>query len=348
MHLAGLFGDPRLPYSYSRSGRIEPEEREATRRVVEALSAWTGIHLSVLDDHRRLIDALRSDPPDLVINLCDNGFNNRLEREAHVPALLELLDIPFTGSSVQAISLCADKAAVRGVAASLGIPVPAEQAVAVTDADQALPEHYPVLIKPNDGCGSLGVESGSLVHNPDDARTCLERFRASEKPPAWLLIQDYLPGTEYTVGVIGNPGTGFTEMPPLAIDYSALPAGVPPILAYSAKADPASDYYRLLRSVPVPADEPVARQMIAAARTLFTRLGVRDYARVDFREDADGVPRLIDFNTQPNWSYDGKLASMAELAGYDYPGMLRRLVETACARYGIAAPPGSPGDARGP
>ncbi|MFW6379840.1 MAG: D-alanine--D-alanine ligase family protein [Halorhodospira sp.] len=337
LRLGVLFGDPRLPYAYGPYGRIGPEELQAAGRAREALAALPGVRVRSFDDHRRLIDELRADPPDLALNLCDNGYRNHLELEPNIPALLEMLAIPYTGAGMSAMCLSRDKAAVRALAASVGVAVPEEVVVDLRSPVRALPERYPAVIKPNDGCGSMGMEPDCVVHNGHEARAYLARLAAASggRSP-WVLVQEFLPGTEYTIGLIGNPAQGITAFPPLAIDYTSLDPALPPILSYGSKIDPASPYYQALRFAPAELTEDRRAGMVAASTRLFARLGGRDYARVDFREDAHGVPRLLDFNTQPSWSHDGKLAIMAGHAGYSYAGLLQAIVEAAVERYAAA------------
>lgn len=334
LHLALLAGDPRLPYDYGVDGRFGEAEVEAVRQARVALETLEGYRVEVVDDHGRLFDRLREAPPDLALNFCDTGYRNQLRHEPNVPALLELLEIPYTGATPACMSLCADKALVRLLAASHGIPVPNETFVDLTADPLLLPELYPALIKPNAGCGSLGVTPDSVVHDAQQAQACLEQLALeSERPQA--LIQDFLTGAEYTLGLVGNPETGFTVLPLLEIDYSGLPADLPPILSYGSKVDPASAYWQSLRFKPaVLAAEHQAR-MVEHSVFLFERLGFRDYARFDYRCGADGVPRLLDANFNPTWSYDGKMAIMAGWAGYEYADLLRLLLETARSRYRI-------------
>lgn len=329
-----LSGDPRLPYEYGVDGRFGPDDVEAVQRVGTELDALPGIRARLLDDHAGLIDALRQHPPGLVLNFCDAGFGNRLALEANVPALLELLDIPYTGTGPGSMGLCSDKAAVRHLAAAHGIPVPNEKLVDLRQDPLPLPDLYPAMIKPNAGCGSLGIRPDCVVHDPLEADACLRRL-ATELEQPQVLVQDFLTGPEYTLGLVGNPGRGYTVLPVLEIDYSRLAPDLPPILSYGSKADPESRYWQALRFHRAELAPEVEAPMVEAACFLFERLGLRDYARMDFRAGADGVPRLLDANFNPTWSWDGKMAMMAGWAGHEYRDFLALIIDAARARYGI-------------
>jgi D-alanine-D-alanine ligase len=332
--IAVVLGDPRLPYSYALDGAFGAEEFEAVERLRVALDRLAGYRITYLDNHASLIDDLRAHPPDLVLNFCDTGFRNQWELERNVPALLEILDIPYTGADPMGISLTTDKALVRALAIGQGIPVPNETYVELAADPLVLPSLYPSLIKPNSSGGSFGISRDCVVHDALEAEAYLRWLAGSLTVPD-ALIQDFLTGPEYTLGLVGNPQTGFTVLPPLEIDYRALDPGLPPILTYGSKANPDSPYWEKLHFRRAEIDDVKWSQLVDYSVKLFRRLGLRDYARFDFREGEDGQPRLLDANTNPTWYWDGKLALMAEWAGYSYHDLLRLILEAAASRYGI-------------
>lgn len=334
LKLAVVLGDPRLPYPYAPEGRFGTEEIEAVEHLKAALARIEGIEPVYFDDHARLIDDLRAAAPDLCLNVCDTGFDNDWTLERNVPALLEILGLPYTGADPMAISLSTDKALVRFAAQALGVPVPNETWVDLTADPPTLPQVYPALIKPNSSGGSFGVEETCVVHDPAAAGAYLAKLRQTLDIPE-ALIQDFLTGPEYTVGVIGNRAQGFTVLPVLEIDYAGLDPELPPVLTYGSKADPESPYWNKLAFKPAELDPLKAGQLADHTIKLFNRLGFRDYARFDYRDGADGTPRLLDANTNPTWYHDGKMAMMAGWAGHDYAGMLTLILQAAARRYGL-------------
>jgi D-alanine-D-alanine ligase len=329
-----LLGDPRLPYPYAVDGTFGTEEIEAVRHLKAALAQLEGWRFSFLDDHESLIDDLRNQRPGLILNFCDTGFRNNWELERNIPALLEILDIPYTGADPMGISLSTDKALIRVLAAGQGVPVPNETYVDLTADPLVLPSIYPCLIKPNSSGGSFGITRDCVVHDSAEAEEYL-RWLAAQLATPDALIQDFLAGREYTVGLVGNPQGGFTVLPPLEIDYSNLDPGLPPILTYGSKADPGSPYWNKLRFRQSELDDVKWSQLVDYSVRLFRRLGLRDYARFDYREGDDGQPRLLDANTNPTWYWDGKLAMMAGWAGYTYHELMRLMLAAAAARYGM-------------
>jgi len=147
-----------------------------------------------------------------------------------------------------------------------------------------------------------------------------------------LLIQEFLTGTEYSVGIIGNPGLSYDVLPVLEVDYSGLPSDLPCILGYESKWMPSSPYWTDIRYREARLDEDKVRKLHDYSKELFERLGCRDYARFDFRADAQGEIKLLEVNPNPGWCWDGKFNIMAGMAGMRYADLLRKIIEAALER----------------
>lgn len=326
-----ITGDPSLTDPTKQDARYGEADRLTHQAMVDALASLKGYDFAVWNEHARLIDGLREDRPDLVLNFCDTGFRNNPTRELNLPAYLEMLEIPYTGAPPAAMAVCFDKAIVRLVAQSIGIPVPREVFVAPTAPLDELPDLLPALIKPNAADGSVGITKDAVVRTRREALDYVGWLRAT-LPGRDALMQEYLPGTEYGVGLIGNPQTGLTMLPPLEVDFSGLPEGLNPILSFESKAIPESPYWTDIRfkRADIPGD--LERRLETWTKALFARLGLRDYGRFDFRVAADGEPKLMEVNPNPAWSNDGKLAIMSGFAGLEYADMLRLILDAAIAR----------------
>ncbi|MGD1880302.1 MAG: hypothetical protein ACFB13_22715 [Kiloniellaceae bacterium] len=331
--LAVITGDHQAQDPTKLGAAYGPEDLATHAAMVAALEGLGRFDITVYNDHRRLFERLSENRPDLVVNFCDTGVNNRPTRELNLPAWLELHDIPYTGATPQAMVLCFDKQIVRLVAEALGVEVPGEYFLPAGAPRDALPDLYPALLKPNAADGSVGITKDAVVHDETEARAYLA-FLDRELPGRDILWQEYLPGPEYGMGLIGNPETGFTALPPLEVDFSGLPAGANPILSFESKADPASPYWTEIKFRQATVDDRTRARMEGWAKLLFRRFGLQDYGRFDFRCAADGRPKLMECNPNPAWANDGKLAFMAGFAGIDYPKMLERVIDAAIARIG--------------
>lgn len=337
MRVAVILGDPRLPYLYAVDGKFGEVEMQVLADFKAALNELSGYEFRFLDDHSRMIDELRDNKPDLALNLCDTGFNNNWELERDVPALLEILDIPYTGADPMAISLTTDKSLVRAIAQMLGVPVPNETFVDLTAEPLTLPDFYPSLIKPNSSGGSFGITTDSVVHDAAAA----EAYLRSLRPQVMIqeaVIQDYLTGPEYTVAIIGNLADEITVPPPLMVDYSKLDPDLPPIQTYDSKCDPDSPYYDTLDWKRAELDDITHAQLVDHSVRLYRRFNLRDYARFDWRAGDDGQPRLLEANTNPDCSKGSKMCLMAEWAGHSYPEFLGMIMQAAARRAGVVDP----------
>ncbi|MDA0662034.1 MAG: D-alanine--D-alanine ligase [Proteobacteria bacterium] len=329
--LAVITGDHKASDPTKLGAAYGPEDLAAHAPMVAALESLNRFSVTVYNDHARLFERLAADRPDLAVNFCDTGIDNRPTRELNVPAGLELLDIPYTGATPQAIVLCFDKQIVRLVAEAIGIEVPREAWMPAAKGFEALPDFYPALLKPNAADGSVGITKDAVVRNDEEARRYLA-FLRDTLPGRDVLWQEYLPGPEYGVGLIGNPAGQMTALPPLEVDFSRPPAGLNPILSFESKADPDSPYWTKIAFRRAAIDDATATRLTGWAGALFARLGLQDYGRFDFRCAADGRPKLMEVNPNPAWANDGKLAFMASFAGIAYPRMLEMIVDAAIAR----------------
>ncbi len=268
------------------------------------------------------------------MNLCDEGYKNDPRQELHVPALLEQLELPYTGAGPQCLAYCYDKSLVRGIAKEMKIPVPRAFFVKPEDTAFELPFSFPVMIKPNFGDSSFGITQRSVASSLEEALNAISEIRYKfgyDKP---ILVEEFLTGNDISVGIIGNPLEGYTVLPVSEEDYSAIPDHLPRICGYEAKWRPDSPYWKV-KSVPAYLPEDVEKSIVEWCLRLFERLECRDYCRFDWRLDGEGNPKLLEVNPNPGWCWDGHLAKMAGFAGISYREMLEAILSAAENRLGI-------------
>ncbi len=337
MDVAVLLGDPHLPDTVKKGGKFNPEDFETVERLKDALSELPGYGFRYFDNHATLAADLRKQPPDLVFNLCDEGFNNDAFMELHVPAILETMNIPYTGAGPACLGMCYDKALVCAVAAALEIPVPLETYVSPDDQSATIPSTFPAILKPNFGDSSIGITQDAVVHNPQELLAYLARLRETLRGRP-VLVQEFLTGAEYSVTLVGNPGFGLRALSVLEVDYSGLDPSLPRILGYESKWLPESPYWTQIRYKEAGLDSNARRILIEHASLLFERLCCRDYTRFDFRADAEGNLKLLEVNPNPGWCWDGKLNLMAGFEGIRYSELLGMILEAARERLGLGVP----------
>ena len=333
-----ILGDHRLPDQVKRGGAFNAEDLETVRRLKDALAELPNFKFRFLDNHATLERDLADLRTDLVFNLCDEGWNNDPFKELHVPALLEVLGIGYTGAGPSALSACYDKGLVRAVAQGLDVGVPLESYVRPGDQGATLPSVFPALLKPNQGDSSQGITKDSVVTNEKALLDALDRLRA-DFPKRGVLVQEFLTGAEYSVQLIGNPDQGLRALAILEVDYSRLDEKLPKILGYESKWEPDSAYWTQIKYREATLADQMQQQLIDSSSRLFERLGCRDYARFDFRTDAKGEIKLLEVNPNPGWCWDGKMYIMAGFQGMRYSELLAQILQAAVERLGITARP---------
>ncbi|NYT06221.1 MAG: methyltransferase domain-containing protein [Methanomicrobiales archaeon] len=329
-HVVVVQGDPRRPDTLKPCAVFDEDDFYTIDAMKGALERLSSYRFTFRDNHENLIRDLSrmKGRIDFVFNLCDEGYDNVARKELHIPALLEMLGIPYTGSGPQALAFCYDKSLVRGVAKEMGIPVP--KAVYIPPGERIfdIPFGFPVIVKPNAGDSSIGITQKSVAWNSEELTAVIASMKTTLGYECPFLVEEFLTGADISVGIIGNPPDAYTVLPLSEEDYGALPPGLPPICGYEAKWLPESPYWKI-RSVPANLPEETEKLIVRCCMMLFERLECRDYCRFDWRLDAEGQPRLLEVNPNPGWCWDGHLAKMAGFAGISYTEMLGMILEAA-------------------
>ncbi|MFC1585266.1 methyltransferase domain-containing protein [Fibrobacterota bacterium] len=332
-NIAVLLGDPGKSDIIKPDQGFDDDDFLTINIMKKALGKLKRYHFSYFDHHDIFIKRLQESGSGInfVFNLCDEGFNNDASMELHVPSLLEMLGIPYTGASPQCLAHCYDKSLVRGIAKEMDIPVP--KAFLINPEDISYIElqlDFPVIVKPNFGDSSFGITHKSVCHNLEALENVIIQVRSQFGYNKPILVEAFLPGKDISVGIIGNPPESYQVLPIIEEDYSALPSGLPKICGYEAKWLPDSPYWNI-KSVPASLPEKTEGFLVASCIKLFQRLGCRDYARFDWRLDLNETPRLLEANPNPGWCWDGHLAKMAKLEGISYVQMLNEILKS-CER----------------
>ncbi len=335
--IAVVMGDPNRSDVTKPNAIFDEDDFFTINELKKALSELEEYNFIYLDSHNTLIHDLQNkkNKIDFVFNLCDEGLNNDPTKELHVPSLLEIFNIPYSGGNPQCLAYCYDKSLVRGIAKEMDIPVP--EAFIITPEDVTYIElqiGFPVIVKPNFGDSSFGITKNSVCNNVEELENAIlfvrEKF-GYNKP---IIAEQFLTGNDISMGIIGNPPESYLVLPIIEEDYSVLPPGLPKICGYEAKWNPDSPYWNI-KSIPANLPEEANRFLVASCLKLFDRLGCRDYTRFDWRLDKNKTPRLLEVNPNPGWCWDGHLAKMAKLAGLSYSQMLYKILQTAEERIQI-------------
>jgi len=332
--IAVILGDPTKPDPLKPLCVFDDDDFYTISQLQDALRVLEGYQFVYLNNHDSLINDLTKMKIDFVLNLCDEGYKNDADRELHIPSLLELLGIPYTGSGPRSLAYCYDKSLVRGVAKEMGIPVAEAFFIKPEDSIFELPFGFPAIVKPNFGDSSFGITQRSVTNNIEELINAISEIRQKfgyDKP---IIVEEFLNGKDLSVGIIGNPPESYKVLPVIEEDYSTLPPRLPRICGYEAKWLPDSPYWNI-KSIPADLPEDTEKFIVESCLKLFERLECRDYSRFDWRLDAEGTPRLLEVNPNPGWCWDGHLAKMAKIAGMTYAEMFEEILKAAEQRLGI-------------
>jgi D-alanine-D-alanine ligase len=326
-----LLGDPCRRDIVKPNASFDEDDFFTVNEMKQALAQLSEFRVTYLDNHGNFLKDIQKlkGKYDLILNLCDEGFDNDPHKELHVPALLEMAGIPYTGGTPQCLAYCYDKSLIRGVAKEMDIPVPEAFIIKPEDTlfiELTLP--FPVIVKPNFGDSSFGITQRCVCYSVESLEGAIIEIREKFGYEFPVLVEAFLTGKDLSVGIIGNPPNSYMALPIIEEDYSVLPESLPRICGYEAKWQPDSPYWQV-KSIPADLPEETERFLYASCIKLFERLGCRDYARFDWRLDANGTPRLLEVNPNPGWCWDGHLAKMAKLAGISYPELFRKIISAA-------------------
>ncbi len=270
-------------------------------------------------------------PVDLVFNIAEGMHGEH--REAQVPAILESLDIPYTGSNSITLALALDKAKTKQVLASEGLPTPPWQLFATPESPLNPALEFPLIVKPNREGSSKGIWRDSVVGDETalrrQVRRIFERYRQE------VLVEEFVDGRELTAGVIGDEA-----LPILEIDFSPCQGSGEFFYSWRMKEFQGDTALGLAPALYCPArlDASTSERVQALALRIHRALGCDDVSRTDLRLRADGTPCVLEINPLPGLSpLDSSFPMMTSAAGLSHEAMIQRIVELAMARHGSAS-----------
>ena len=308
----------------------------ATIAAVESALSRLGkvVRLEATEDFP---ECLRKVRPDIVFNIAE-GFRG-VNREAQVPAICEFFGIPYSGSDPFTLTLCLDKAKTKETLAFHGIPTP--RFAVVEDIGELQTRtadlELPLFVKPLHEGSSKGITDRNLCFDRDHlARQTLFLLENYQQP---VLVEEYLPGKEFTCAVLGN-GNRATVLPLVGMNFESLPEGALPIYSFDAKfvwdrPDNPLEIFQCPARITKELQASIERVTLDAFRVL----GCRDWARIDVRLDAAGNPNVLEVNPLPGILPDPAdnscLPKAARAAGIGYDELIQSCLKYAAARQGV-------------
>jgi len=322
------------------------DTEKTVNALIEAVKAG-GHKCEFLEGDITLLDTIRKFRPDICFNICEGHFGDG--REAQVPALLEMLRIPYSGSKILTLALSLDKPMTKRVFTYHDLPTPTFQVFERVDEPLNKEMRFPMFVKPSREGTGMGVTAKSIVRTPNELFEQVEQIFDRYKQPA--LVERYIEGREVTVGVIGNLVTPAARRLPDDEDASRIQKGLrflPPMevdlkpwadtdVVYSNRLKVAlADQLTYLCPAPITVEMADELNWLAAA--VFRVTGALDVARVDFRLDVNDnwKPYILEINPLPGLSPGvSDLVIEAGAEGLDHTELVNLILDTALTRYGM-------------
>jgi D-alanine-D-alanine ligase len=322
------------------------DSENTIQALLEALRAG-GHTCEFLEGDSTIIDTIRKFKPDICFNICESHFGDA--REAQVPAILEKLQIPYTGSQVLCLALALDKPMTKRVLAYHDLPTPDFQTFERVDEPLDEKMQFPLFVKPSREGTGMGVSAKSIVKNEEELREqnslIINRYQQA------ALVETFIEGREVTVGMVGNLlgpvarrlphnetlpriQSGLRFFPPMEVDLTPYleSDGVYANRLKVALAD------QLNYICPAPLDEEMVDELNWLAAAVFRVTGALDVARVDFRLNVheDWKPYILEINPLPGLSPGiSDIVIEAAAEGMGHTELVNLILETALKRYGM-------------
>lgn len=340
--IANVKGETALPMDGPADAGAEFDRKETIQAIQTAIES-AGHSTIFIPADQNLPYALRDVCPDICFNISEGLGGDA--REAQVPALLEMLHIPYTASRVEANAISLDKTMTKRIWRDHGLPIAEFQQFESPVEPISLALHYPMFVKPaREGTG-MGVDGGAIVHNERELRNRVAWVINNYHEPA--LVEEYLPGREFTIGVMGRldaplyspkpelyDKTGFHKFATLEVDNRV--SVTPGVYGHHAKVLNFGEDG--MPGIICPADvvPTLGQRMHHLALRAHQAIGALDISRVDMRLNAKGQPVLIEINTLPGLTPGfSDLCVIAKGEGMSYRSLIIEILYLGASRFGM-------------
>ncbi|MEI6533113.1 MAG: ATP-grasp domain-containing protein [Candidatus Roizmanbacteria bacterium] len=277
------------------------------------------------------INELRNSNVDLVFNVCIDG-NGPPYLQPNSSAMLDMLEIPYTGSDARASLLCKDKINVKKLLTYHNIPTPKWDYVYTMDDEMEAELKYPLIVKPANTDNSYGISNKSVVKNKKELQNQLQYVIEQLHHPA--LIEEFIEGDEYDVSIIGTDENDYQVMPLYRTIFKNLDSNYWPLYTYDAKLGTDSAYDKLIIQHP---PKQLSRRLEALITEIsldtYAILDCFDYGLVEIRIDKDNNPYVLELNPNPSLEIGSVLVDSAKLLRMNYGDLLESIIISTIKRY---------------
>lgn len=296
-----------------------------------------GYEVVLLEADQDFIISLKESNVDFVFNIAE-GIHGE-SRESHVPAILEMFNIPYSGSGVLTQAITLNKSRKKEILDYYQIRTPKWQVFKNTNQKLDPKLKFPLIVKPDAEGSSIGITNESLVFDTLSLKKQVRKVLKEYEQPA--LVEEFVTGREFTVSLLGNPPK---VLPIVEVNFDHLPANVHRFDSWEAKwvfDNPNSAVDPII--CPAELKPKLKAQIEKIAKQTFDKLGCVDLARIDIRLDSDGNPHILDVNALPGLMPDPKMNSRfpksCYAAGMTYEQIILAVLNSALKRYNLHLDP---------
>jgi len=284
--------------------------------------------LVAIDGKPQTLARLARNDAELFFNLVESYAGDDT-KEMHFAAYLDLIGKRYTGASPAAAYLSMDKAIAKKIIRYHGLYTPYAAVVNRGRVEHAQDIQFPVIVKPANEDASKGIDVGSVVNSIKDL---MERIAyVLDEFDSAALIEEYIEGREIYAAILGNEKPEM--LPPVELDLSKLPEGMPRIAGYEVKFDTRTEAYKVTKSAPAKdLDDELLESIKQTALTAYQALKLRDYGRIDLRVDKNGRVYVLEANPNPWLDPTAEFAMAAKESGRAYVQLIGEIVELAMRR----------------
>jgi D-alanine-D-alanine ligase len=304
---------------------LEEYDSPETIGIISDVIEARGHQVVWLGGGEQFLDSIQREEIGFVFNIAE-GRGNYRSREAQVPSVLEMLDIPYSGSDPQTLAVCLDKPLTKKLLEAEDIRTPRWLVVDDKESQSILSLerfNFPVIIKPASEGSSKGIRQTSLAHSLHQAVNEIRRLLELYRQP--VMVEEFIEGDEVTVGIIGNKHAKIVAV------MRILPRTESQHFVYSLEVK--RDYEKLVDyECPACLKPEIYKNIEDVSLKIFKTLGCRDLARVDFRVGADGTPYFIEINPLPGLGTYSDLIIMAIKMGWTHQGLIGAVLDAALKR----------------
>lgn len=306
---------------------------ETINAVKDAIASYNNVTL--IEANEEAYAKFREIKPDIVFNIAEGAYG--VSREAQIPAMLDMLQIPYTGSDALTLGICLDKARTKEILSYYKVPT---AKFFVADKIEDAENHnlsFPIIVKPISEGSGKGIYASSFVHNREELKREIKRITSEYNQSA--LVEEFLSGREFTVAILGNNGDS-QVLPAIEMRFDKYPKDVVPLYSYEAKwiLDTKENDFDVF-DCPANISKELKEKINKVCLYTYRVLKCRDWSRIDLRLDKNGEPNIIEINPLPGIIPDpnenSSFPKAARAAGIEYNDMINTVLASAVKRYNL-------------